>query len=48
MLGNPLAMRCDEVLELAIDRDSGQHVLMMFPGSVVKTLLHQLITPSFL
>lgn len=34
-----LAMRCDEVLELAIDRDSGQHVLMMFPGSVVKTLL---------
>lgn len=36
-----LAMRCDEVLELAIDRDSGQHVLMMFPGSVVKTLLQQ-------
>ena len=34
-----LAMRCDEVLELALDRDSGQHVLMMFPGSVVKTLL---------
>ena len=34
-----LAMRCDEVLELAMDRDSGQHVLMMFPGSVVKTLL---------
>ena len=36
-----LAMRCDEVLELAIDRDSSQHVLMMFPGSVVKTLLQQ-------
>ena len=34
-----LAMRCDEVLELALDRDSSQHVLMMFPGSVVKTLL---------
>ena len=34
-----LAMRCDEVLELALDRDSNQHVLMMFPGSVVKTLL---------
>ena len=34
-----LAMRCDEVLELALDRDSGQHALMMFPGSVVKTLL---------
>ena len=36
-----LAMRCDEVLELALDRDSSQHVLMMFPGSVVKTLLQQ-------
>ena len=34
-----LAMRCDEVLELALDRDSSQHVLMMFPGSVVKALL---------
>ena len=34
-----LAMRCDEVLELALDRDNSQHVLMMFPGSVVKTLL---------
>ena len=34
-----LAMRCDEVLELALDRDSSQHVLMMFPGSVAKALL---------